>query len=105
MGTRLTATRKKKDAIAAWKTEESEVEAVLPGEVSAASEPAGEDGYTADSRISTAYLGDIAPTVHLARMEYANVGFGEDYPAVLSFGNDEWGVEGVFMIAPRIEDE
>lgn len=49
------------------------------------------------------YLADMADAVHSARMDKVTLNWGEEFPVKLKFQSEDWGVEGTYMLAPRIK--
>lgn len=68
----------------------------------------GADGDAAraeSSLFSMDYLKDIAKALHAAKMDKVVVRWGDEYPAIFQFFNEEYGIRGVFMLAPRIQSD
>jgi proliferating cell nuclear antigen len=57
------------------------------------------------SLFSMDYLRNIAKALKSARMDNVTVRWGDEFPAVFQFFNEEYGIRGVFMLAPRITDQ
>lgn len=64
-----------------------------------------EDGDGARSLYSLSYLVDMAKAVHLSRMSKVTLNWGPEYPVKLQFQSEDWGVEGTYMLAPRIQSD
>lgn len=57
------------------------------------------------SLIDPAYLREAVEAIKLAKMERLIIGFGDAHPIEILFSNSEMGIEGKFLIAPKIEDD
>lgn len=55
------------------------------------------------SLFSLDYLKDVARALHLAKMEKVSITWGAEFPVKVEFTHSEWGIEGTFMVAPRIQ--
>lgn len=64
-----------------------------------------DDARAESSLFSMCYLKDIASALHAAKMDKVVVRWGDEYPAIFQFFNEEYGIRGVFMLAPRIQSE
>lgn len=65
-----------------------------------------EDGARAESSLfSVEYLKEITRGLHAAKMDKVVVRWGDEYPAIFQFFNEQYGIRGVFMLAPRIQTE
>jgi len=68
------------------------------------------DGWVDDhsddaSLFSLDYLKDMAKALRSAKMDRVTLGWGPEFPTTLKFANDEWGMSGSFMLAPRIQSD
>lgn len=57
------------------------------------------------SLFSIDYMVDMAKALHSAKMEKVTIGWGEQFPCTLKFGHEEWGIDGSYMLAPRIQKD
>lgn len=57
------------------------------------------------SLFSIDYLKDIGKAIHDAKMDRVVLRWGEEFPVMIHFHNDDWGISGKFMLAPRIQSE
>jgi proliferating cell nuclear antigen len=65
-----------------------------------------DDGEEAASSLfSIDYLEDFADALVASKADRVTVCWAEEHPTKLRFEHDEWGFEGVYMLAPRIQKE
>lgn len=64
-----------------------------------------DDARGQSSLFSMDYLRSIVKALHRAKMDKVTVRWGDEYPAVFQFFNEEYGIRGVFMLAPRIQSD
>lgn len=57
------------------------------------------------SLFSMDYLRDIAKALHRAKMDKVTIRWGDEFPAVFQFFNEDYGIRGVFMLAPWIQTD
>lgn len=69
------------------------------------SDDRAEDVRGQSSLFSMDYLRDIVKALHRAKMDKVNVRWGDEFPAVFRFFNEEYGIRGHFLLAPRIQQE
>lgn len=68
------------------------------------------DGDTDEARAESSlfsmdYLKDMAKALHAAKMDKVVVRWGDEYPAIFQFFNEDYGIRGVFMLAPRVQTD
>ena len=51
------------------------------------------------------YLYDMVNAIHLSRMDKVTLNWGPEFPVKLHFQSEDWGAEGTFMLAPRIQSD
>ncbi|MFC6793013.1 hypothetical protein ACFQFH_19975 [Halobaculum halobium] len=65
-----------------------------------------DDGAEACSSLfSMDYLADMVDALNAAKADDVTLKWGDEFPTVLQFHNEDWGHEGRFMLAPRIETD
>lgn len=56
------------------------------------------------STYSLDYVRDMAEAMKRAKMDRVVLGWGDEFPLYMKFSHDEWGIQGTFMLAPRISE-
>jgi proliferating cell nuclear antigen len=64
-----------------------------------------EDTDARSSVFSLDYLDDITKGLKKSKADRVTVRWGQEFPTRLKFEHDDWGFEGHFMLAPRIQSE
>lgn len=59
----------------------------------------------ASSLFSIDYLWSIAKALKAAKPERITVNWGTEFPTKIRYHHSEWGIEGQFMLAPRIQSD
>lgn len=57
------------------------------------------------SLFSMDYLRSIAKGLKRSRMDKVTIRWGDEFPAVFQFFNEEYGIRGAYMVAPRIQTD
>lgn len=57
------------------------------------------------SLFSLDYLEDIATALHKAKADRLTIDWGEEFPTKIHFEHEEWGFEGQYLLAPRIQED
>lgn len=57
------------------------------------------------SLVSLDYLADVATAIHEARMDKVAVHWGDEFPLVFEFFDEDYGIRGHYIIAPRIQTD
>lgn len=57
------------------------------------------------SMFSLSYLEDMAKAVKRSRADRLTIRWADEFPTMLHFEHEEWGYEGTFMLAPRIQSD
>jgi len=61
------------------------------------------DGSAPSSLFSTDYLADVAGGLKRSKADHLTVRWGEEFPTELEFEHQDWGFDGKYVLAPRIE--
>ncbi|WP_115863359.1 beta clamp domain-containing protein [Halorussus litoreus] len=64
-----------------------------------------DDTDARSSAFSLDYLDDITLALDKAKADRVTVRWSEEFPTRLKFEHDDWGFEGEYMLAPRIQSE
>lgn len=64
-----------------------------------------DDRESSSSSFSLDYLEDLTDAIVDSKADRVAVSWGDDFPAKFIFEHDEWGFEGQYHLAPRIESE
>jgi proliferating cell nuclear antigen len=62
------------------------------------------DGSEPSSLFSLDYLESVADALKRSKADHLAVEWGEEFPTELQFKHEEWGFEGKFVLAPRIQE-
>jgi len=63
------------------------------------------DGENPRSKFSTDYLRDIVSALKARKADRVTVRWGEEFPTMLDWEQNDWGFEGCHMVAPRIQSD
>jgi proliferating cell nuclear antigen len=64
-----------------------------------------EDAEPQSSRFSLDYFDDITTALKTSKADRVTVEWGDEFPTVLRFEHENWGFEGEYLIAPRIQSD
>lgn len=56
------------------------------------------------SLFSVEFLEDIVTVLHKTEMDKVTIFWGNEFPVVFQFLHEDYGIRGLFMLAPRIKD-
>jgi hypothetical protein len=62
-------------------------------------------GAAESSMFSPEYLRKITRALHRARVDKVTVHWGDSFPSVWAFQDQDYGIRGMFMVAPRVNEE
>jgi proliferating cell nuclear antigen len=62
------------------------------------------DGSEPSSQFSLDYLESVADALKRSKADHLAVEWGEEFPTELQFKHEEWGFEGKYVLAPRIQE-